>query len=886
MDKFGLIPFTSVFARFRRWSSAPTERSVARERTLIEVAQLSPEEALRRLSSSADGLTRDEVEKRLRSVGPNQVAHQAHHTIVSEVVGRSINPLNALLLSLAVACYFLSDQRAAIVIAVMVVLSVSLGFLQEHRSNNAADALRRMVLTTATLRRRGGGPAQDHVDVPIDRIVPGDVVLLSAGDMIPADLRLISAKDLFINQSALTGEAMPLEKAADAHVGSGEATFDLPNVCFMGSAVVSGIGCGLVVLTGARTAFGQVAGDIAERRALTSFDKGISRFTWLMLSFILVMVPLVFVINGLTKGDWFEALLFAVAVAVGLTPEMLPMIVTVNLAKGALAMSRKKVIVKRLNAIQNFGAMDVLCTDKTGTLTQDRIILKRHLDVRGENSDRVLEYAYLNSFYQSGLKNLLDVAVLKHVELQGELKVEEQFHKIDEIPFDFERRRMSVVLERADSVHVLICKGAVEEVFEVCTHYAIDGETGALDESHFAWANETTAKLNADGFRLIAVASKEMPPEQAEYSAADEAGLTLLGYIAFLDPPKETAAAAIATLKASGVQVKVLTGDNDIVTRKICHEVSLPVDRIILGREIEALSSDQIASLAETAPVFAKVSPSQKAAIIDALHRNGHVVGFLGDGINDGPALKAADVGISVDSAVDIAKETADIILLEKSLAVLGEGVLEGRKVFGNITKYIKMGASSNFGNMFSVVGASIILPFLPMAPIQVLTNNLLYDFSQTAIPTDNVDDEYLAVPRRWDIGNITRFMLMIGPISSIFDYVTYFMMLYVYSAWDNPALFQTGWFVESLLTQTLIIHIIRTAKVPFVGSRASTALITTSLIIVVVGIAIPFSPLGPILGFVLLPPSYWLAVVVILMSYAVLTHIMKTWFVLQFGLN
>ena len=819
-------------------------------------------------------------------MGPNQVAHQAHHTIVSEVVGRSINPLNALLLSLAAACYFLSDQRAAIVIAVMVVLSVSLGFVQEHRSNNAADALRRMVLTTATLRRRGGGPAQDHVDVPIDRIVPGDVVLLSAGDMIPADLRLISAKDLFINQSALTGEAMPLEKAADAHVGSGETTFDLPNVCFMGSAVVSGIGCGLVVLTGARTAFGQVADNIAERRALTSFDKGISRFTWLMLSFILVMVPLVFVINGLTKGDWFEALLFAVAVAVGLTPEMLPMIVTVNLAKGAMAMSRKKVIVKRLNAIQNFGAMDVLCTDKTGTLTQDRIILKRHLDVRGENSDRVLEYAYLNSFYQSGLKNLLDVAVLKHVELQEELKVEGQFRKIDEMPFDFERRRMSVVLERADSVHVLICKGAVEEVFEVCTHYAIDGETGALDESHFAWANETTARLNADGFRVIAVASKEMPPEQAEYSVADEAGLTLLGYIAFLDPPKETAAAAIATLKASGVQVKVLTGDNDIVTRKICHEVSLPVDRIILGREIEALSSDQVASLAETAAVFAKVSPSQKAAIIDALHRNGHVVGFLGDGINDGPALKAADVGISVDSAVDIAKETADIILLEKSLAVLGEGVLEGRKVFGNITKYIKMGASSNFGNMFSVVGASIILPFLPMAPIQVLTNNLLYDFSQTAIPTDNVDAEYLAVPRRWDIGNITRFMLIIGPISSIFDYVTYFMMLYVYSAWDKPALFQTGWFVESLLTQTLIIHIIRTAKVPFVGSRASTALIMTSLIIVVVGIAIPFSSLGPILGFVRLPPSYWLAVAVILLSYAVLTHLMKTWFVRRFGLN
>jgi Mg2+-importing ATPase len=840
---------------------------------------------LQRLRSAHDGLAPEEAAQRLRLVGPNQVAQGARHTIFGEIAGRSINPLNMLLLALATASYFLGDQRAAILIAVMVVLSVSLGFLQEHRSNKAADDLRRMVLTKATLRRRGSG-AQDHVDVPIEEIVPGDIVLLSAGDMIPADLRLISAKDLFINQSALTGEAMPLEKIAPAHGGTAETPFDLPNICFMGSAVVSGIGCGVVVLTGARTAFGDVAGTIAARRVLTSFDKGITRFTWMMLGFILVMVPLVFVINGVSKGDWLEALLFAVAVAVGLAPEMLPMIVTVNLAKGAMAMSRKKVIVKRLNAIQNFGAMNVLCTDKTGTLTLDRIILKRHLDVHGDDSARVLEYAYLNSFHQSGLKNLLDVAVLKHVELEESLKVEGRYTKIDEMPFDFERRRMSVVLGRDDGVHILICKGAVEEVFAACTRYAADGETGPLDESHFADAKETTAKLNADGFRVVAVAYKEMPPAQAAYSVADEAELTLLGYIAFLDPPKETAAAAIAALKASGVQVKILTGDNDIVTRKICHEVGLPVDRIVLGKELESLSPAQVSDLAETAAVFAKVSPSQKASIIDALHRKGHVVGFLGDGINDGPALKAADVGISVDSAVDIAKETADIILLEKSLAVLGDGVLEGRKVFGNITKYIKMGASSNFGNMFSVLGASIILPFLPMAPIQVLTNNLLYDLSQTTIPTDNVDAEYLAVPRRWDIGNIAKFMLMIGPISSIFDYVTYFLMLYAFNAWDKPALFQTGWFVESLLTQTLIIHIIRTAKVPFFESRASVALIATSLIIAAIGIALPFTWLGTFLGFVPLPPLYWIALLSILLSYAVLTHLMKTWFVRRFGLD
>jgi Mg2+-importing ATPase len=849
---------------------------------LGEIACLSPDDALQRLSSTTAGLTPDQVEERLRSAGLNQVAHQARHTILGELVGRSINPLNLLLLSLATASYFLGDQRAAIVIAVMVVLSISLSFIQEHRSNNAADKLQQMVSITATVRRQTGAEAHDHIDVPIEQVVPGDIVVLSAGDMIPADLRLITAKDLFLNQSTLTGEAMPLEKVAAAHVGAAETPFDLPNICFMGSAVVSGIGCGVVVLTGPRTAFGLVASEIAKQRVLTNFDKGITRFTWLMLGFIVVMAPLVFVINGLTKGNWLEALLFAVAVAVGLTPEMLPMIVTVNLAKGALAMSHRKVIVKRLNSIQNFGAMNVLCTDKTGTLTQDRIILKRHLD----DSERVLEYAYLNSFHQSGLKNLLDVAVLKHVELEAGLKVQARFQKIDEMPFDFERRRMSVVIGRDDGVHILICKGAVEEVFAACQHYAIDGETGALDKNHFASAMETTAKLNADGFRVVAVAFKEMPPTQATYSVADEADLTLLGYIAFLDPPKETCAAALATLKTSGVQVKILTGDNDIVARKICHEVGLLVDRIVLGSEIATLSPDELASLAETAAVFAKVSPAQKAAIIDALHRRGHVVGFLGDGINDGPALKTADVGISVDSAVDIAKDSADIILLEKSLAVLGEGVIEGRKVFGNITKYIKMGASSNFGNMFSVLGASVFLPFLPMTAIQVLTNNLLYDFSQTTIPTDNVDAEYLAVPRRWDISNIAKFVLFIGPISSIFDYVTYFTMLYVFNAWNNPALFQTGWFVESLLTQTLIIHIIRTGKIPFLESRASTALITTTIIIAAIGIALPFSWLGGFLGFVPLPPAYWIALGLILMSYVILTHFMKTWFIRRFGLS
>jgi len=587
-----------------------------------------------------------------------------------------------------------------------------------------------------------------------------------------------------------------------------------------------------------------------------------------MIRVIIVMVPIVFLINGLTKHDWLEALLFAVAVAVGLTPEMLPMIVTVNLAKGAIDMSRARVIVKRLNAIQNFGAMNILCTDKTGTLTQDRIILKRYLDIRGEESERVVQYAYLNSHFQSGLKNLLDIAVLQHVEMHGILGIDKGFAKIDEIPFDFSRRRLSVVVAHGPDKHILICKGAVEEIFAVCSRYEIDGTTGRLDESHFATAKEETIALNSDGFRVVAVAYKELDASQTVYSAADERDLILLGYIAFLDPPKESAAAAIAALAGKGVRVKILTGDNEVITRKVCHEVKLDPGEILLGAWIDAMTEDELADAAERTTVFAKLTPSQKERIVQALHRKGYVIGFLGDGINDSPALKAADVGISVDTAVDIAKESADIILLEKSLMVLQEGVTEGRKIFANITKYIK-----------------IFLPFLPMAPIQVLTNNLLYDFCQTAIPTDNVDEEYIASPRRWDIDNIFKFMIFIGPISSIFDYATYGMMLFVFDSWTNPSLFQTGWFVESLLTQTLIIHIIRTTKIPFVESRASAALITTTIIIALVGIALPFTVAGTALGFTPLPALCWPLVATMLLSYSVLTHLVKVWFVRRWGM-
>jgi Mg2+-importing ATPase len=857
----------------------------ARDGLLATISRLQPDEACAKLASTLEGLTETEAEARLKKFGPNIVARERKATILEELWGRARNPLNALLLTLATISYFLGDVRAAVVIAVMVILAITTAFVQEHRSNEAAAQLRAMVHTTASVRRTPSRSEDPFSEIPMERIVPGDVVRLSAGDMIPGDLRLLEAKDLFINQSALTGESMPAERHAQACDGSSEDAFALPNLCFMGANVVSGYGTGVIVQTGSKTFFGQLAHEIAGQRVPTAFDQGINKFTWLMIRFILIMVPAVFFINGLTKHDWLEALLFAVAVAVGLTPEMLPMIVTVNLAKGAMAMSRKKVIVKRLNAIQNFGAMDVLCTDKTGTLTQDRIILKQHLDIQGHDSERVLQYAFLNSHFQSGLKNLLDKAVLAHVELKETLRIGGGYSKLDEIPFDFSRRRLSVVVAREDGKHILICKGAVEEIFAVCSKYALDAETGLLDESHFEAAKQQTFELNSDGFRVVAVAYKEMEPSKTTYSIEDEADLTLLGYIAFLDPPKESAREAIAALALKGVQVKVLTGDNEIITRKICHEVGLEPGEILLGSKIASMSDDELAEIADRTTVFAKLTPAHKERIVRALHAKGHVVGFLGDGINDSPALKVADVGISVDTAVDIAKESADIILLEKSLLVLAEGVTEGRKVFANITKYIKMGASSNFGNMFSVIGASIFLPFLPMAPIQVLTNNLLYDFSQTTIPTDNVDEEYLASPRKWDIGNIFKFMVFIGPISSIFDYATYGMMLYVFDAWHNPSLFQTGWFVESLLTQTLIIHIIRTARIPFIESHASPALIATTVIICTVGMTLPFTWAGSALGFEPLPWLYWPLVAAMLLTYAILTHLVKVWFIRRWGL-
>jgi Mg2+-importing ATPase len=867
--------------------AAEAERS---GRTLLEVASLDPERALARLGSGMEGLTDSEAERRLLEHGPNAVRREAGPGWAKDLLARLRAPLNLLLLILATISFALDDRKTALLIAVIVTLSTFLSLWQERRARGEAEKLRALVKTTATVRRRSGEAGAPTLrEIPLEDLVPGDVIHLSAGDMVPADVRILAAKDLFVNQATLTGEAMPVEKFGPARTAA--APLELDNLGFMATNVVSGSATALVVQTGAGTYFGTLASHLMSRRVLTRFDQGLNRFALLMIRFMLVMVPVVFLINGLTKGDWMQAFLFGVAVAVGLTPEALPMIVTINLGKGALAMSRKRVIVKQLSAIQNFGAMDILCTDKTGTLTQGQVVLERHLDLNGEESARVLEFAYLSSHFQSGLRNMLDDAVLRHA-LEGGLTASEgpwvSWVKADEIPFDFVRRRMSVVLEpdQEPGRHRLVCKGAVEEVLAVCTRGDLAGASFALDESHRQRLSETAAALNEDGFRVLAVAYKDVDAPQAAYGADAEAELTLIGYVAFLDPPKESTAAALAELREHGVEVKILTGDNDIITRKICRDVGLPVERVVLGAEIDPLSDDELGRLAKATTVFAKLAPLQKARIIRLLQNSEHVVGFLGDGINDGPALKAADVGISVDEAVDIAKESADIILLEKNLEVLDDGVIEGRKVFGNIVKYLKMGASSNFGNMFSVVGASAFLPFLPLTPPQVLLNNLLYDLSQTTVATDDVDPEYLARPRRWDIGHIARFMLFVGPISSIFDYVTYFVLLAVFGAWTQPALFHTGWFVESLLSQTLIVHVIRTGKLPFRESRASVPLLVATAAICAVGLWLPYSPLAASLGFTALPGTYWPLLFLILAGYITLTQTIKVWLIRNYRIE
>ena len=852
----------------------PADKTIHFSPILAEASQLEKDAVFTRMKTSPEGLVENEAGKRLAETGPNVVAESKHRGWPWRLIAAARNPLVIMLTVLAAISFATGDARAGTVMALMVILGVGLRFVQEARADAAAEKLKAMISVAATVLRGG-----KEKEIPLMRLVPGDVVTLSAGDMIPADVRLIEANDLFVSQGTLTGESLPVEKLAAPETRAGIPPLELANICFLGTSVESGAATAVILSTGTRTYFGSMARSMTGAAEPTSFDKGMQQFTWLMIRFMMVMAPLVFLINGLTKHNWHEAFFFSIAVAVGLTPEMLPMIVSVCLSKGALAMSKKKVIVKQLNAIQNFGAMDVLCTDKTGTLTMDQVVLERYCDVMQKEDASVLLDAFLISHFQTGLKNVLDRAVLNHRAAHEELIV--GYRKMDEIPFDFVRRMMSVVVEKPDHDHRLLTKGAPEAVFPRCGFYELDGQILPLEPGRAAELTQQYEQLSADGFRVLAVAHKHLADNEL-ISKADECGLILKGYIAFLDPPKDSAGKAIKALQNHGVTVKVLTGDNDLVTRKVCREVGLNADDILLGGKVETMSDDELDAAVEINHVFARLSPAHKQRIIRALQRKGHVVGFMGDGINDAPALHVADVGISVDSAVDIAKAAAAVILLEKDLMVLDDGVIEGRKVFVNILKYVRMGASSSFGNMFSVLGASAFLPFVPMAPIQILTNNLLYDFSQVPIPADTVGPEQIDKPRPWDIGGIKKFVLFIGPISSIFDYTTFFVMLYVFGCWDpaRASLFQTGWFVESLITQTLIVHVIRTNKIPFIQGRASWQLTMTTVAIMAIAAWLPYSPLAPTLGFTALPPLYWPLLLATLFCYVVLTQAVKMWLI------
>ncbi len=880
-----------------------------------------------KLNTSMNGLDEDGVASSLHANGDNKVTHENRKSLLRKLAEAFINPFTAILLCLAIVSAITDilipvyqgtpediDPITVIIIMTMVIISGTLRFVQETRSGNATEKLLAMITTTCNVERKETGKQE----IPLDEVVVGDIVHLSAGDMIPADVRVIEAKDLFISQSVLTGESEPLEKTSDVVTESLNSMTEYPNLAFMGSNVISGSAKVVVISTGDNTLFGTMAKAVAGEAVETNFTKGVNAVSWVLIRFMLIMVPIVFFVNGITKGDWLEAFLFAISIAVGLTPEMLPMIVTTCLAKGAIAMSKKKTIVKNLNSIQNFGAMNVLCTDKTGTLTQDKVVLEYHMDVDGNESSRILRHAYLNSFFQTGYKNLMDRAIISRTEEEEALDktltdLSEAYRKVDEIPFDFTRRRLSVVVQDMQGKTQMITKGAVEEMLSICTFAEYKGEIAPLTDDVKKDILHIVDELNEDGMRVIALAQKTNPSPVGAFGVKDECEMVLLGYLAFLDPPKESTQAAIKALKEHGVITKILTGDNDKVTRCICRQVGLPVNNLLLGSDLEGMSPDELRKAVEKTTVFAKLSPDQKALVVSALRENGRTVGFMGDGINDAAAMKAADIGISVDSAVDIAKESADIILLEKSLMVLEEGIVEGRKTYANMIKYIKMTASSNFGNMFSVLAASALLPFLPMMSIHLIFLNLIYDISCMAIPWDNVDKEFLKVPRNWEASSISSFMVWIGPTSSVFDWTTYLIMYFIicpqfvsngvlYNAIADgtiiqsglltgmnmkmayAAMFQAGWFVESMWSQTLVIHMIRTQKIPFIQSHASAPLTMLTSAGIAFLTIIPFTGFGRMLGFVPLPGIYFVYLTITILSYVCLATIMKKAYVRHYG--
>lgn len=892
----------------------------------IQFAATHPtQETLGYLNTTLCGLEPGKVEENRSEYGSNKVTREKKKTLPQRLAGAFINPFTAILFCLALVSSFTDmifphfslfgcvpkdfDCLTVVIILTMVFLSGTLRFVQESRSGNAAEKLLAMITTTCTVTRKG----QEMAEIPLDEVVVGDIVHLSAGDMLPADVRILDAKDLFVSQASLTGESEPIEKIPMVNE-TRDAITDYTNIAFMGSNVISGSASAVVVAVGDHTLFGSMASEVAHEAVETSFSKGVNAVSWVLIRFMLVMVPLVFVANGITKGDWLSAFLFGISIAVGLTPEMLPMIVTTCLAKGAVSMSKKQTIVKNLNSIQNFGAIDILCTDKTGTLTQDKVVLEYHLNVNGEDDLRVLRHAYLNSYFQTGYKNLMDVAIIQKTEEEEAddpqlVDLSEHYVKVDEIPFDFARRRLTTVVQNRDGKTQMVTKGAVEEMLSICSFAECDGKVRPMTKELKSRILATVDDLNEKGFRVLAIAQKSNPSPAGAFGVTDECDMVLMGYLAFLDPPKESTADAIKALKAHGVTTKILTGDNDKVTRTICKQVGLKVRNMLLGSDLENMSDQELAKAAETTDVFAKLTPDQKARVVSVFRENGHTVGFMGDGINDASAMKSADIGISVDTAVDVAKESADIVLLEKDLMVLEEGIIEGRKTYANMIKYIKMTASSNFGNMFSVLAASALLPFLPMESLQLIFLNLIYDLSCTAIPWDNVDEEFISVPRKWDASSVGSFMMWIGPTSSVFDWMTYIFMYFVFCPLfvsrgvlyndlashfagadlvrmqtAYVAMFQTGWFIESMWSQTLVIHMIRTPKLPFIQSHASAPLTLMTFTGIGVLTIIPFTTFGRMLGFVALPTAYFAYLIPCILLYMVLATSLKKAYVRHYG--
>ena len=892
----------------------------------IQFAATHPiQETLGYLNTTLCGLEPGKVEENRSEYGSNKVTREKKKTLPQRLAGAFINPFTAILFCLALVSSFTDmifphfslfgcvpkdfDCLTVVIILTMVFLSGTLRFVQESRSGNAAEKLLAMITTTCTVTRKG----QEMAEIPLDEVVVGDIVHLSAGDMLPADVRILDAKDLFVSQASLTGESEPIEKIPMVNE-TRDAITDYTNIAFMGSNVISGSASAVVVTVGDHTLFGSMASEVAHEAVETSFSKGVNAVSWVLIRFMLVMVPLVFVANGITKGDWLSAFLFGISIAVGLTPEMLPMIVTTCLAKGAVSMSKKQTIVKNLNSIQNFGAIDILCTDKTGTLTQDKVVLEYHLNVNGEDDLRVLRHAYLNSYFQTGYKNLMDVAIIQKTEEEEAddpqlVDLSEHYVKVDEIPFDFARRRLTTVVQNRDGKTQMVTKGAVEEMLSICSFAECDGKVRPMTKELKSRILATVDDLNEKGFRVLAIAQKSNPSPAGAFGVTDECDMVLMGYLAFLDPPKESTADAIKALKAHGVTTKILTGDNDKVTRTICKQVGLKVRNMLLGSDLENMSDQELAKAAETTDVFAKLTPEQKARVVSVFRENGHTVGFMGDGINDASAMKSADIGISVDTAVDVAKESADIVLLEKDLMVLEEGIIEGRKTYANMIKYIKMTASSNFGNMFSVLAASALLPFLPMESLQLIFLNLIYDLSCTAIPWDNVDEEFISVPRKWDASSVGSFMMWIGPTSSVFDWMTYIFMYFVFCPLfvsrgvlyndlashfagadlvrmqtAYVAMFQTGWFIESMWSQTLVIHMIRTPKLPFIQSHASAPLTLMTFTGIGVLTIIPFTTFGRMLGFVALPTAYFAYLIPCILLYMVLATSLKKAYVRHYG--